>query len=182
MDIHPEFPAHRLADPQRRGELAVYRALEASDANGIVLYEARPPGCREVDFAIWLLDCARISACISMEVKAGAYRIVRERWHLDGPNGEQEVSTPARQTWDAAMKLHDFLDEGVHDGRNPYILPVLLFCDMEPDPDIEAWAEQATVYVRFGMERMVENLVALAADAPVHHPPTAEEIAQEVNW
>ena len=181
MDIYPEFPAHRLADPQRRGELAVYRALEASDANGIALYEARPPGCREVDFAIWLLDCARISARISMEVKAGAYRIVRGRWHLDGPNGEQKVSTPARQTWDAAMKLHDFLDEGVHDGRNPCILPVLLFCDMEPDPDIQAWAEQAWVYVRFGMERMVENLVALAADAPVHHPPTAEEIAQEVN-
>ena len=30
----------------------------------------------------------------------------------------------------------------MHDGRNPCILPVLLFCDMEPDPDIQAWAEE----------------------------------------
>ena len=58
---------------------------------------------------------------------------------------------------------------------------MLLFCDMEPDPDIEARAEQARVYVIFGMERLMENLVALAADAPVHHPPTVEEIAEEVN-
>ncbi len=58
---------------------------------------------------------------------------------------------------------------------------MLLFCDMEPDPDIQAWAEQARVYVVFGMERLVKNLVALAAAASLHHPPTAEEIAEEVN-
>ena len=116
-----------------------------------------------------------------MEVKAGVYSIERGRWRLGTPKGQKKVSTPARQTWDAAMSLHHFLDEGLHNGRNPFILPVLLFCDMEPDPDIETWAEQARVYVIFGMERLVENLVDLATDAPVHYPPSSEEIAEEVN-
>ena len=44
MEIYPEFPTHRLDALDRRGELAVYRALEAADVNGIALYEARAAG------------------------------------------------------------------------------------------------------------------------------------------
>ncbi len=87
---NPEFPAHRLADPQRRGDLAVH----LPGVGGLRRLRHRPVrgparDCREVDFAIWFLDCARIS----MEVKAGPYRIVRGRWYLDGPNGGLEVSS-----------------------------------------------------------------------------------------
>ena len=60
------------------------------------------------------------------------------------------------------------------------MLPVLLFPDMEPDPDIEAWAAQAGIHVLFGTERLVERLVELAATARVYFPPTAEEVAEEV--
>ena len=51
---------------------------------------------------------------------------------------------------------------------------------MAQDPDIEAWAAQAGIHVLFGAERLVERLVELAATARVYFPPTAEEIAEEV--
>ena len=78
------------------------------------------------------------------------------------------------------MKLHDFLKARVADGRNPFMVPVLLLPDMEPDADIEAWADHTNVHVVFGTDDLVERLVDLAPHAQVLYPPTAEEIAEEV--
>ena len=62
MEIHPEFPENRLNDPKRQAELAVYLELQAAEAAGEAIYEARPNrSCKEVDFAIWLQDVARIA-------------------------------------------------------------------------------------------------------------------------
>ena len=41
MEIRPKFPKHRLHDPKRRAELAIYRALEASTTPGVVPYTSR---------------------------------------------------------------------------------------------------------------------------------------------
>ena len=37
MEIRPAFPEHRLHDPMRRAELAVYRELESSATPGVAL-------------------------------------------------------------------------------------------------------------------------------------------------
>ena len=177
MDLHPEFPENRLNDPKRQAELAVYLELQGADIFGQAIYEARPNrSCREVDFAIWLQDVARIA----MQVKGGQYRIERGSWYLATPTGEEKASTPAKQCWDAALQLHDYLQERINGSRNPFVLPVLVFPDMAPDADIEAWAAQAGIHVLFGAARLVQRLVELAAMARVYFPPTAEEIAEEM--
>ena len=176
MNVYPEFPEDRLNDIKRQAELRVYRELEASGATGTAIYEARPDRhCREVDFAIWLEGTGRFA----LQVKGGHYRIDRGRWYLSTPTGEETVSTPAKQCWDAALQLHGFLQERISDGhRNPFIVPVLAFPDVDETEEIEAWAGQAGVHVLFGVERLVERLEAL--QTRVYFPPTAAEIAEEV--
>ena len=171
MNVYPEFPENRINDPRRQAELAIYLGLQAADVIGKAIYEARPDRSRrEVDFAIWLQDVARIA----LQVKGGRYRTDQGSWYLTTPNGEEKKPTPAKQAWDAALQEH------INGNRNPFVLPVLVFPDMEPDADIEAWGAQAGIHVLFGPERLVERLVELAATARVYFPPTAEEIAEEV--
>ena len=106
MNVYPEFPENRRHDPKRQAELTVYLELPASGIAGEAIYEARPSrSCREVDFAIWIEDVARIA----MQVKGGQYRIDRGSWYLATPDGEDKKPTPAKQTWDTALQLHDFL-------------------------------------------------------------------------
>ena len=177
MNVYPEFPENRRHDPKRQAGLTVYLELQASGIAGEAIYEARPSrSCREVDFAIWIEDIARIA----MQVKGGQNRIDRGSWYPATPDGENKKPTPAKQTWDAALQLHDFLQERIDNGRNPFVVPVLFFPDMEPDAGIEAWSAQAGIRVLFGSERLVERLVELAQTARVYFPPTAEEIAEEV--
>ena len=177
MNIYPEFPANRLNNPKRQAELSVYRQLEASDAAGAAIYEARPHrSCPEVDFVIWLEGVARIA----MQVKGGQYRTERGKWYVATPNGEEKQSTPAKQTWESALTLHNYLQERISDARNPFVVPVLLFPDMELDADIETWVAQARIHVLFGEQRLVERLEELASVAQVRFPPTEEEIAEEV--
>ena len=177
MDIHPEFPAHRRQDPKRQAELLVYEQLRESNLPGMALYEARPHrNCRELDFAIWLEDVARFGG----QVKGGVYRIEKGVWYLATPTGEERKASPMKQLWDSTMGLHDFLQERVSGGRNPFIVPVLIFPNMDHDDDIEAWAVQAGVQVLFRAGRLVERLVDLAATCKVYFPPTAPEIVEEV--
>ena len=76
--------------------------------------------------------------------------------------------------------MNRFLQQHIEGNRNPFVVPVLAFPDMEPDPQIEAWAAQAGIHVIFGMESFMDRLVELAVNARVYFPPTAEEIAEEV--
>ena len=112
--------------------------------------------------------------------EGGQYRIDRGVWYLATPGGEGKKSTPAKQTWESALQLHDILRERIQGSRNPFVVPVLAFPDTEPGPQIEVWAAQAGIHVIFGMERFIERLVELAVNARVYFPPTADEIAEEV--
>ena len=79
------------------------------------------------------------------------FLIERGSWYLATPTGEEKASMPAKQCWDAALQLHDFLQERINGSRNPFVLPVLVFPDMAPDADIEAWAAQAGVHLLLGV-------------------------------
>ena len=177
MIVIPPFPDHRLRDPKRMAELAVYRELEGSDAPGTAIYEAKGNRtCPEVDFAVLIEGAGRYA----VQVKGGVHRVQGTHWYLSTPQGEERKKSPLPQLWDATLKLHDFLKARVADGRNPFMVPVLLLPDMEPDADIEAWADHTNVHVVFGTDDLVERLVDLAPHAQVLYPPTAEEIAEEV--
>ena len=82
MRIHPEFPAHRRGDPQRRAELAIYNELAASAAPGFALYETRANSTApEIDFALWLEDVGHFG----LDVKGGAYSMEHGQLFLHTP-------------------------------------------------------------------------------------------------
>lgn len=179
MNIYPEsFPEERIQDPRRQAELAVFRQLQVSDTPGVALYEARGGAeGREMDFAIWLEDIARVG----LQVKCGRYRVDRGTWYLNTPDGEERKPSPAKQSWESSLQLHHYLRERLPAGRNPFVVPILTFPDMEPCENIEVWSVQAGVRVMFGSETLVERLIEVLSTCRVYSPPTAEEVTEEVD-
>ena len=53
MKIYPPFPTCREATPTRRAEKLIYEALEASELDGLALYEVKPlSSAPQLDFAV----------------------------------------------------------------------------------------------------------------------------------
>ena len=178
MNIYPEeFPEDRIHDPKRQAELTVFRELQASETPGVAFYEARAGiDGREVDYAIWLEDIARTG----LQVKGDA-----TAWTVaSGISLPREVggASPARpsRAGRSSIQLHDYLQERLPAGRNPFVIPMLVFPDMLPDANIEAWSIQAGVRVLFGTENLVEHLVEAVATCRVNYPPSGYETAEEV--
>ena len=135
MTITPPFPEHRTRAPRRLAELAVYRELEASDAPGTAIYEAKGNRtCPEVDFGAWIEGVGRYA----VQVKGGIYRLQGGSWYLSTPQGEVRTPTPLAQLWDSTMARHDYLQERLGGTRSPFFIPVLLLPHMEADPAIAA--------------------------------------------
>ena len=178
MNVYPDFPEHRIHDPRRQAELAVYRDLQASEAEGTALYEVRTYlNCPEMDFVIWLPRVGRYTK----QVKGGGYRVDRGTWYLQLPDGtERRVGSILKEAWDATMALHRWLQERIPDGRSPFMVPVVNFPDMEPDEAIEAWAVQAGVRVLWGSDHLVERLIDMAKTCKFFYPPSTQEAREEV--
>ena len=93
MIVIPPFPDHRLRDPKRMAELAVYRELEGSDAPGTAIYEAKGNRtCPEVDFAVLIEGAGRYA----VQVKGGVHR-VQEHTGISAPRRvRSERKAPCR--------------------------------------------------------------------------------------
>ena len=179
MEVLPDFPDHRINDPLRQAELAVYRELQASEAEGTALYEVRPAlNYTELDAVVWLIGVGRFA----LQVKGGGYRIERGVLYLLMPDGtECQVGSILKQCWDGTMALHKWLQARVQDGRrSPFMVPVVIFPNMAPDEAIEAWAVQAGVRVIWGSDHLVQRLIDMAATCRFFYPPTTEEAREEV--
>ena len=141
MRMYPrEFPATRRKKPKRRAERRIYEALAGSDRQGFVYYEWRR--CYEhieLDFAVWIVDLGRLA----LQLKGGHYLLIDGEWYLKTRNGLVPIETsPLDEAWLAALDLHDDIEERAATPYNPYVIPVLVFSDMEPDPVIEALARR----------------------------------------
>ena len=178
MEVLPDFPDHRLNNPLRQAELAVYRELAGSEAEGTALYEVRAAlNQRELDVVAWLIGVGRFA----LQVKGGGYRIERGVLYLMMPDGtERQVGSVLKECWDATMALHRWLQERIPDGRSPFMVPVAVFPDMAPDEAIEAWAVQAGVRVLWGSDQLVQRLIDMAKHCKFYYPPTAQQARQEV--
>ena len=178
MQVLPDFPEHRLHNPMRQAELAVYLELQASEAEGMALYEVRAAlTYPELDAVVWLIGVGRFG----LQVKGGRYRIKRGVLYLLMPDGtEHRVGSVLKECWDATMALHRWLQERIPDGRSPFMVPVALFPDMAPDEAIEAWAVQAGVRVIWGSDHLVQRLIDMAATCRFFYPPTSAEAQEEV--
>ena len=176
MLIQPEFPPHRRRDPLRLAELRVYTEFMNSDRAGRVLYEVKTSRhVPELDFAVLVEGLA----IYGVQVKGGPHTIHRGQWQRVTDDGPVTIPCPMKVTWDAALQVREAVKR--HLGRKVFVVAVLIFPDMEPDPDIELRAENDRVHVLFGTDNLVERLVDLVADEEIFNPPTAwlvDEIAE----
>ena len=180
MRMYPrEFPASRKKKPKRQAEQRVYEALAGSDRQGFVYYEWRKGYQRiELDFAVWTEGLGRFA----VQVKGGRYLLVDGDWHLKTRDGVKPVgSCPLDETKLAALDLHDDIRDRAGAAYNPYVIPVLVFPDMEADPAIAKLACRQGVYVVSGVQNLLEAFSNIVHSRGVSGGLPMERIAGEVD-
>ena len=176
MIISPEmFPEERRNDPKRRAEAIIFHILLACLYAGHTIYEWGAPGRHHrTDFACWLEGIGRFA----IEVKGGTYTLDGDQWYLHTGDGRQAKSSPLRQADDAAIDLRNEIHRNT--GYKVFIIPVVVFTDMAPDPVIEEFAQRTNVKVIWGAEHLLTDLETAARRVGIDHPPTAKHIRNEV--
>ena len=174
-----EFPSGRRRKPKRQAERRVYEALAGNDRQGFCYYEWRKGYERiEIDFAIWVKGLGRFA----LQVKGGKYRLVDDDWYLVKRNGLQYIGTcPLDETKLAALDLHDDIAECACIPYNPFVIPVLVFPDMEADPVIEKLARRRGVYVIWGLGNLLRELESIVRSRSVSDGLPMDRIAREVH-
>ena len=179
MRMYPrEFPSGRRRKPKRQAERRVYAALAGSDRQGFCYYEwRRGYECIELDYAVWIEALGRFA----LQVKGGRYLLIDGEWYLNTRAGLQRVkSCPLDETKLAALDLHDDIKECAQTVYNPYVIPVLMFPDMEPDRAIEQLARRTGVYAIWGVGNLLADLEEIVRSRSVSDTLPAERIAGEV--
>ena len=179
MRMYPrEFPANRRKMPTRRAERRIYEALAGSDRQGFVYYEWRRGYEHiELDFAVWIVGLGRFA----LQVKGGHYLFIDGEWYLKTRDGLVPIETsPLDEAWLAALELHDEIEERAATPHNPYVIPVLVFGDMEPDPVIEGLARRKGVYLVWRTDDLVADLSAVVRSREVSGTLSTDRIRREV--
>lgn len=177
MRITPEFPDYRRQDPMRQAELIVYQQIAGSDADGVALYECHPtPNSPEIDFVVILDGVAHFA----VQVKGGLWRMQDGHFQLHTDEGWVNKTSPAAQAGDGAYAVRNAVKADT--GRTIFVIPVILFPDMEPDPDLLSWRGNGALAMLFGPGNIIDRLreCAQGDGVEIFHPPTAAHIAQEL--
>ena len=156
----------------------IYEALAGSDRQGFVYYEWRRGYEHiELDFAVWIVGLGRFA----LEVKGGHYLLIDGEWYLKTRNGPVPIETsPLDEAWLAALELHDDIEDRAATPHNPYVIPVLVFADMEPDPVIERLARRKGVYLVWRTDDLVAALSAVVQGRKVSGALSADRVRREV--
>ena len=180
MRMYPrKFPATRRKRLKRRAERRIYKALAGSDRRGFVYYEwRRGYGRIELDFAVWIVGLGRFA----LQVKGGRYLLIDGDWHLKTRNGPVPIEKcPLDEAWLAALDLHDDIEELAATPYNPFVVPVLAFADMEPDPAIQRLARRKGVHLVWRTGDLVADLSAVARGRGVPDALPMDRIRREVS-
>ena len=160
----------------RRAEARVYDQIANSDRPGLALYELElGHPVPELDFALWLEGVGHYG----LQVKGGRHSYTEGQWFLHVDGAPQAKPDPALSTWDAAMGIRDVIARRL--GHRIYIVPALVFPDMDPDEDIDTRMSTRKVSVLWGSHDLIDRLIALPANRKIFHPPTAPEVREEVD-
>ena len=179
MRIYPrEFPSGRRKRPKRRAEQRVYEALAGICLRGFVYYEwRRGYEYTEVDFILWLEGLGRFA----LQVKGGVYFLEDGEWFLRTRDGVKAIKTsPLDETWLAMLDLHDDIAEKARTPYDPFVVPVLIFPDMDPNAAIEKLASRKGVYLVWGTENLLQNLEEIVRSRGLSESLSAERIKREV--
>ena len=179
MRMYPrQFPPARLEMPKRRAERQVFEALADCERQGFAYYEWRKGyGRIELDFAVWIEGLGRFA----LQVKGGRYALTDGDWYLKTRAGPRLIeSCPLDEAKLAALDLHDDIEEKAETAYNPFVVPVLVFPDMEPDPHIESLASRKGVYLIWRTDALVECLSEIAQSRSAREALSVSRIDQEV--
>ena len=179
MRMYPrEFPLGRRKQSKRRAEREVYEALAGSNRQGFVYYEWRKGyGHIELDYAVWVNGLGRFA----LQVKGGRYLLIDGEWYLKTRDGVKLIeSCPLDETKLAVLDLHDDIEDLAETRYNPYVIPVLMFPDMEPDRAIEQLARRTGVYVIWGVRNLLDDLEAIVRNRRMSEAFGMDRIAGEV--
>ncbi len=180
MRMYPrEFPSGRRKKPKRQAERKTYEALAGSDRRGFVYYEWRKGYEHiELDYAVWVKGLGRFA----LQVKGGRYLLIDGEWYLKTRDGVKLIeSCPLDETKLAALDLHDDIKELAETRYNPYVIPVLVFPDMEPDEAIKSLAKRTGVYVIWGVRNLLADLEEIVRSRRVSEALGMDRIAREVH-
>ena len=177
MHADKPFPKDYLNDPKRQAEHRVYRQLAESDLPGLFIFEWKlDKNSAEVDFVVWI----RGVGTFVIQVKGGCYQYRRDgdrEWYLRKSGEWERVPSPLKQTWSGADALINSLPKVR--GYRSFVLPVLLFTDMDPDRDIETRADRDKVHPLFREDDLPQKLTELAREREVFYPPTDDIISAQ---
>ena len=179
MRMYPrKFPSGRRKKPKRRAERRVFEALAGSDRRGFCYYEwRRGYECIELDFAVWIEELGRFA----LQVKGGIYVLIDGELRLRTRDGVRPVKVcPLDETKLGALDLHDDIEERARTPYNPYVIPMLVFPDMEPDEDIANLAQRKGVYVVWGVDNLLTDLERIVRSRRVSAQLAMESMAAEV--
>ena len=171
-----EFPARYRENPEHQALASVFDAISRSprDGWGIFYLGARERG-REALIFLSLEGTGRYG----IHVRGGRYTLDPEslQWHAHGPEGPVVVPDPLQQASDAAMSLRDEIYRQLQ--FLVFMIPVVVFPDMESDPVIAGRAQRTNAYVVFGLEHLVAELDVVAERVRVNRPPPAQHVLNE---
>ena len=177
MRIQPEFPEYHHNDPKRQAELRVYQEIANSQRPGQALHGVNAARhSPEVDFVVWVEDVA----CFALEAKGGNFWAENGTLFRQGPLpiGPEQVSNPLPRAMDGTLSIRNAINDRLEGAC--YIISILLFPDMEDNPEIRRWAQDSRTNVMFGTDSLVRRLTELEDVATVRNRPPAYRIEQEV--
>ena len=132
----------------------------------------------ELDYAVWIEGLGRFA----LQVKGGRYLLIDGEWYLKTRDGLQPVkSCPLDETKLAALDLHDDIEDLAETHYNPFVIPVLMFPDMEPDLAIKQLAKRTGVYVIWGVGNLLADLEEIVRSRRVSEALGMGRIAREVH-
>ena len=115
-------------------------------------------------------------------MKGGRYLLIDGEWRLKTRAGVKLiVSCPLDETKLAALDLHDDIVERAATSYNPYVIPVLMFPDMEPDRAIGQLAARTGVYVIWGVGNLLTDLGEIVRSRRVSEALGMDRITREVH-
>ena len=163
-------------DPQLKSWASVYDALSQSQRAGETVFNfagLQPSG--QIAAFQWLEGHARYG----IVALGGHYSVdpATFQWHCQGLNGRVPAPDPRQLTNDAAMAMGGEIRRQTT--FDVFVIPVVVFTDMEPDPIIERWVHCTNVRAAFGAHRLLSLLDAIPQSIEVRHPPTAKHVRNE---
>ena len=109
------------------------------------------------------------------------YSIDDGEWFLKTRDGVKAIKTsPLDETWLAMLDLHDDIAEKARTTYDPFVVPVLIFPDMEPNAAIENLASRKGIYLVWGTENLLQNLEEIVRSRGLSESLSAERIKREV--